>query len=37
MDFVAALDSNPKLPELRADVEAFSRKFFMPGREVWGN
>jgi glycine hydroxymethyltransferase len=36
VDFIAALDANPKLPELRSEVEAFSRKFFMPGREVWG-
>lgn len=36
VDFVAALDGNAKLSELREEVEAFSRTFFMPGREVWG-
>jgi glycine hydroxymethyltransferase len=36
VDFVNALDTHPKLPELKAEVEAFSRKYFMPGREVWG-
>mmetsp|Transcript_19272 Transcript_19272/g.56803 ORF Transcript_19272/g.56803 Transcript_19272/m.56803 type:complete len:216 (-) Transcript_19272:649-1296(-) len=36
VDFVAALDTHPKLPALKEEVEAFSRKFFMPGREVWG-
>ena len=36
VDFLAALDNHPKVLELRADAEAFSRKYFMPGREVWG-
>mmetsp|Transcript_7504 Transcript_7504/g.19183 ORF Transcript_7504/g.19183 Transcript_7504/m.19183 type:complete len:461 (-) Transcript_7504:303-1685(-) len=36
VDFVAGLESNAKLPALRAKVEEFSRKFFMPGREEWG-
>jgi len=36
VDFVAALETNEKLPALKAEVEEFSKKYFMPGREVWG-
>ncbi|KAJ1626033.1 serine hydroxymethyltransferase-domain-containing protein [Pavlovales sp. CCMP2436] len=33
VDFIAALETNPKIPELKAEVVAFSQKYFMPGRE----